>query len=139
MPQNPSKTFSNARLIPFYPGVPHPQQAVRLKPSTVFEQGRLVGEIGTTGVFSPYDADNEDGTEIPKGIVDRPCATDAQGEITYGAAATGGPSGETHLTVPAYFGGAFKTTDLVGLDENAATVLGGHLISGSIADGIYSF
>ena len=139
MPTSPSQTFTNDRLMNFYSDVPHQQQAVRLKPSTVFAKATILGEIGTTGVFAAYASGNADGTETPKCILDRACATDASGNITFGATATGGYNGETHPTAPAFFNGSFRTTELVGFDANAATKLGGHLVSGSIADGVYTF
>jgi hypothetical protein len=62
MPTSPSQTFTNDRLMNFYSDVPHPQQAVRLKPSTVFPKGCTLGEIGTTGVFAAYASGNADGS-----------------------------------------------------------------------------
>jgi hypothetical protein len=62
-------------------------------------------------------------------------ATDASGNITFGAAATGGFWGETELSAAAWFTGDFATNDLVGLDANA--IAGGlKLVSGTISSGI---
>jgi hypothetical protein len=93
----------------------------------------------STGMFKAYLSGSTDGSQIPKAILEYDCATDANGNITYGGASGGGPFGETFPTVPAYFGGAFKTSQLTGFDANANTVLGGHLISGTNADGVYVF
>lgn len=140
MPTTPIQRFTNDRLLPMYVGPDHPETNVALAPSIVYLKGTILGEItATPGTFAAYASGNVNGSETPKSILDRACATDAAGNITYGATPTGGVNGETHLTVPAFFGGAFKTSELVGLDANAATKLGGHLVNGTLADGIYSF
>lgn len=140
MASSPTYTYSEDQLIPMYPNIPHPVQPVKLAASTVFPKGCVIGEVtATPGTFKPYASGNADGSETPKCILQYPCATDASGNITFGGAATGGEHGETFKSAPAFMGGAFKTSELSGFDANAADKLGGHLVSGTVANGVYSF
>lgn len=87
------------------------------------------------GTFAAYAAGNTDGSQNPTCILKFPCATDASGQITYGTVAGGGEWGQSSISTPAYFGGYFRTQELVGLDANAVTKLG-KLSSGTIASGV---
>ena len=140
MATTPVNTFSAAVLVPMYATPPHAIQPDKLATSDVLAKGTVVGEAtATPGTFKAYASGNVDGSETPKGFLQYDCATDASGNITFGTAATGGEFGETHKTAPVYFAGVFKTSELVGFDANAATKLGGHLVSGTVADGVYAF
>lgn len=140
MPTTPVNTFSAAVLVPMYPTPPSACQPVKLGNSLTLAKGTVLGEVtATPGTFKAYASGNVDGSETPKCILQYDSATDASGNITFGTTAVGGEFGETHKVAPAYYGGAFKTSELVGFDANAATKLGGHLVSGTVADGVYAF
>jgi hypothetical protein len=142
MPTAATTTYSGNRLVPVYNAEDALRQPVKLPASVVYAKGTVLGELtATPGTFKAYTSGASDGSQIPKSILEYACATDASGNITLGGAATGGQFGETRLVVPAYFTGAFKTAELVqtgagAIDANAVTVLGAHLVSGTLADGV---
>lgn len=78
------------------------------------------GAAGTPGTYKAFDNDNTDGSEKPKCILMYDCQTDASGNITLSATAAqdGGLLGEEYLSVPAYFSGIFKVSDLVGYNKS---------------------
>lgn len=88
------------------------------------------------GVYKAYATGNTDGSQVPKGILEYDCACDASGNITLGTVAQGGQWGQTQKAVPMFIKGTFYTTELIGLDANAVTVLG-HLNEGSLANGVF--
>lgn len=97
------------------------------------------GSAGTPGVYYPYLSTNTDGTQFPKCFLEYPCATDASGNISIGGAVGVESFGITELVAPAWFTGAFKTSELTGFDDNAKSLMGGHLIQGDVHNGIYAF
>jgi hypothetical protein len=140
MPTAATNTYSGAVLLPMYDEPESALIPVKLAASTVFAKGTVLGEVtATPGLYKAYASGSSDGSEVPKGILQYDCATDASSNVTFGGAATGGPFGETAKVAPMYYTGAFKTSELTGFDANAATKLGGHLINGSVADGVYAF
>lgn len=147
MPVN-TKRYTNKRLRPGT-NAPAPTMAVRLKPSTVFPEGCILAEIFAagqgTGVFAPVSKANGSVEYYAKAINPEKCATDAQGRITLGAetvaAAVGGETGETSLTMQVYYRGEFRTKDLPqgnGAGQlNAAVVADlGRMLRGPLADGL---
>lgn len=119
--------------------------AVRLKPSTTFAEGALVGEItATPGIYGPYVDANVDGTGVARGILKYACITDADGNITLGTVATGLEQGQTKTETEMYFAGTFNTQDLPqagagSIDAAAIVDLKGILIKGTTADGWLHF
>lgn len=112
---------------------------VNLLENTVYPPGCLLEQTATPGKFQPY------ATGVPTLLLKRACATDANGLITEGAAATGMEQGQTYLTTDAYFAGLFRTQDLpqsgVGaLDANALSSSSGkaigRIVSGTPASGL---
>ena len=89
------------------------------------------GSSGTRGEFDTYDPDATNGLEIPKAICKYDLTTNASKVVTINE--------KTQLAAPVYTSGYFSTKDLRWLDANAITKMGGRLISGSIADGVFSF
>jgi hypothetical protein len=85
--------------------------------------------------YAPYADANSDGTQTARCILPYACATDPQGNVTYGAQAGGGFWGESYPCTTAYFAGYFDTSKLVGLDANGVADLG-KLIAGTVAAGI---
>ena len=141
MPTTATRTFDCARIVPLEESL---VLDVRLKPSTTYQKGSLIGEIsGSRGLFADYASGNVDGTETPKAILPYACATDSAGLITFGDVSTGGEVQEKHQVAPAIFLGVVKTADLpqtgVGaIDATAITNAGWKLLQGDAADGILS-
>jgi len=108
---------------------------INIGPSLTLARGTVMGETtATPGLFKPYASGNVDGTQIPKGVLQYACTTDASSNITIA-----NEFGVTQKAAPLYVSGIFKTTDLTGLDANAVAVLQGRYITGVLADGILAF
>lgn len=118
------------------------QLAVRLKASTVYPKGCVLGEVAASpGTFAPYDDTAVDGTAVARMLLTRACETDASGLISYSTTqSTGEEWGQKHYTAQAYHRGTFKTIDLpqsgTGALDAAAIADFGRLISGTLADGL---
>lgn len=127
-------TFSNDRLVPQQAPELALSQAVKLKASTTYVKGEVLGQIGSTQVYGPYDATHVDGTENAVGVLEYACSTDAGSLITV--------LGEWLITrkeAQMFVHGVFKTTDLSGLDAGALDDLQGKIIAGSVANGLVVF
>lgn len=140
MPTSAQTRYSAAnRLEPMYllGGKAPDEQSVSLAASTTYAKGTVLGELtATPGTYKPYASVNTDGSQVPKCILKYACVTDGSGNITLTGTAE---FGQTSKSAPAYFDGAFKTAELTGLDANAVTVLGGHLVSGTVSSGVLVF
>lgn len=88
----------------------------------------------TAGTYKAYANGNSDGSQDARCILPYAVITDAAGYISFSDAATGGDFGEKTFNIPAYFGGCFKQSDLVGLDANGLADLNGSVLSGAIAN-----
>jgi hypothetical protein len=119
-----------------------------LQDSTTGGSGTTVASTTTgvvpSGTFKAYSATATDGSQVPKCIAQCDMVTDSANppNITLGGQAGGGEFGQTQLTAPVYTSGYFFTSDLVGLDTNAISLLGGHLVRGSAGsgeNGIFAF
>jgi hypothetical protein len=97
------------------------------------------GAAGTPGYFKAYSNTATDGTGIARCLIAYDAISDASGNIAFGSGITVGDQSQTSLTVPVYLSGCFATADLTGLTTGAITNLGGHLVSGTLADGILVF
>ena len=114
--------------------------SIKLKASTTFAKGTVLGEItASPGTYAAYATGNVDGTETAKCVLPRQVTTDAAGLIYEGAQASNEEIGYAQLTTPAWFGGVFKTQDLVGLDAAGVTDLGGKVIFGDLTTGYVRF
>lgn len=89
------------------------------------------------GVYKAYASGNTDGSQVPKGILEFPCATDSSGNITLGTSAIGGPFGQTQKAAPMFIKGAFLCTELIGLDQNCVDAGLGRLVEGNFTTGIF--
>jgi hypothetical protein len=88
------------------------------------------------GLFVPYDDDGtDDGRRVAKGICQYSFRTDNLGRVVYAGANTPPQGGAYETTAPVYFKGAFKTSELTGLDDNGAADLG-RIIKGTVTDGV---
>jgi hypothetical protein len=118
------------------------QQAVKLKASTTFVKGAILGEItATPGVYNTYDPNAVDGTQLPKCILAYGVVTDAAGLPTL----IGGVYPLPDNNVPAYTRGDFNVADIDTAMGDAGALLTAaiaaanwHLSAGSVAAGILS-
>jgi hypothetical protein len=94
------------------------------------------GAAGTPGTFRAYDPAGTDGRQIPKGVLEFDCATDASGNITFGTGTAGNWVGAFVQSAPAFFRGCFATGELTGLDEVALANAGWRLVSGTVGNGV---
>jgi hypothetical protein len=78
---------------------------------------------------------NTDGRHVARAIAQYSFRTDYMGRVVYAGANQSPQHGAYETTAPAYFAGAFKTSELTGLDANAVNDLG-KLIKGSVSDGV---
>lgn len=86
----------------------------------------------TTGSAFVYD----DGRQVPRCVLEVGCFTDAEGGIFLGTPLVSYESQFPVNTVPAWFSGAFRTTDVPNLDARAIGLLG-RLLTGSLSDGLF--
>ena len=134
-------TFGNQKLEPYYAGVPHVLESVKLPASVTYSRGTLLGELtATPGTFSAYAAANSDGSQIPKAILAYDVTTDANGNASIAGLAPFGLQAATP-SVPAYFNAVFRAEDLKqtgagAIDANAVTGPYMKVISGTIAAGV---
>jgi hypothetical protein len=138
MPTTPQTTWSAAnRLDPIFDDDDVDILNVKLAASTTFAKGTVLGEVtATPGTYRAYASGNVDGSQTPKGILRYGCTTDASGNITLI-----GEQGATQQHAPMIMGaGAYwKTSELVGMDANAVTLLKAALVSGDLTSGILRF
>ena len=138
MPTAATTTYTETGLMPVYNPVGARQHNVALSDGT-YAAGTVLGELtATPGTFAAYADAAVDGTGVAKGFLQYAVVV-ASGIITMGTAAGGGPWGETRKHTPVYFSGAFRTVDLTGFDAAALADLNGHLVNGTVADGIVEF
>lgn len=73
-----------------------------------------------------------DGGQVPIGILEYDCVTDASGNITMG-----GDFSRTYRSAPVYVGGGaqWNTADITGLDAGGLALLGGFLTEGNLTLG----
>jgi hypothetical protein len=113
--------------------------AVKLKPSTTFARGTILGEItASPGVYGAYDHTANDGRQVAKCILAYDVTTDVNGN----------PTGITFpyppwpdLSVPAYSSGYFSCADMANVAELAfALAQAGfaRLIQGTATAGIFA-
>jgi hypothetical protein len=86
--------------------------------STLDTYSAYTSQTGTAAALAKYDV-----------------ATDANGMVTYGSVANGGPWGETYLAAPVYTSGEFYTSDLTGVTSGFVTLANGRFTSGNITAG----
>jgi hypothetical protein len=88
----------------------------------------------TAQTMKAYASGSSDGSQVPTGILEHACTTDAQGFVI-----TSSATGQGKPFASMYVKGTFATADLTGLDANAVTKLGGHLIYGTVTAGAFAF
>lgn len=76
------------------------------------------GAAGTTNLYTKCSPNAVDGSQVISAILETDCATDANGNVTYGRQTGGGAIwGDTNLTAPVYKIGIFNVRDLLNLDS----------------------
>lgn len=126
-------TFTQAGIVPLWPDS-YRRIDIRLSPDATIAKGTILGEIGSSGVYVPYDEGNTDGSEVPKVVLEFDCLTDSRGFVWYDQAY--GTNYEPFEKAQSFFKGVFKVGDLIGLDDNAAKKLG-RFIHGDLSDGVF--
>ncbi len=118
------------------------EQAVKLKASTTFTKGEILGELtATPGTYDKYNSGGADGTEQPKCILAYSVVTDANGLPTL----LGGVYPLPDNNVPAFTRGDFDCATIDTAMGDAGTLLSAaiaaanwHLSAGTVAAGIVS-
>lgn len=135
MPTSAANTFdiAGSRVEPFYKEPEAPMQHVKLANGT-YAAGTVLGPVtATPGQFKAYATGNSDGSEVATCIL-RDAVVVASGVIT---------GRDEHLgvltSVPVYYSGVFKTSELTGLDAAAVVDMGGQIISGDTSSGLLKF
>lgn len=126
-----NNTYSNQAVIPVWNAddASASMLSVSFAPSVTLAKGTVVGKITATGKYTAYASANTDGSQTPVGILRRAVTTDASSNIT-----NFDEWGDTALTSAIYRQGTFLIADLVGLDDNAVTKLGGNLDGNLVAN-----
>lgn len=136
MPTTAIATFGVGILVPLKNPDEASTESIRLKPSTSFPAGTIVGEItATPGFYGPYATGNADGTQNPTHIIQYTCITDASSNVTFGT----GPAGtsewsQTSPSAPAFRNGYFNCADLVAPDTGWLAKMG-RLVQGTATAG----
>lgn len=122
MPASAFRTFSGQMLMPVKNPRGGQTEVIRLKPSTTFPFGTIVGPItATPGFYGPYASGNVDGTQNATHILMYACTTDASSNVTKGDGTAGNEWGATELGAPAYRAGYFANEDIDNLDAGLFT------------------
>lgn len=135
MPTTAANTYdvAGSRVEPFYKEPEAPMQHVKLANAT-YPAGTVLGPVtATPGQFKAYATGNSDGSEVATCIL-------RDAVVVSGGVITGRDEHAGVLTsVPVYYGGVFKTSELTGLDAAGVVDMGGQIISGTVADGLLKF
>lgn len=138
MPTSATYTYSGGRVDPAMNAgdAMASMLRVKLKASITYAAGTVLGEVtATPGTYGPYASANVDGTQNASVILTRAVTTDASGNIT-----NANEWGAVESDVSVYTLGQFRIQDLVGLDANAVTKMGGRITEGAIGgNGIFTF
>lgn len=124
MPVAAHSFYTVAGLVPII----DPEHArtinVALLASTNYVKGTVLGLITATGKYRNYLTGAGDGSQIAQVILQYDCVTDAGGLSTIQS----DPNAIAYKTVPVYWRGTFKVSDLVGLDAAGVVDMGGRLL-----------
>lgn len=142
MPTSALYSFTQDVLVPVRNPHLAAEQAVKLKASTAFTKGTILGEIAATpGVYNTFDPNAADGTQQPKCILSYSVTTDSNGLPTL----LGGVYPLPDNNVPAYTRGDFDCAtidtamgDTGALLTAAIAAANWHLSAGTATAGIVS-
>ena len=106
-------TYSSTELKGSGPTQQFLRRPVTVKAGANLTAGQVLGKETNSGKYKAYDSENEDGTEIPRGILaeDAPAASE-----------------DVHTYI--YLRGNFKTVHLTGMDATALSALGAFQFEG---------
>jgi hypothetical protein len=137
VPLTVSIPFDAATLQALYP-VSAVRHRVRLAANQSLRRGTVLAElVSAPGAYRAYVPGGAGGLDVPKVILESDCATDALGKVNLGTLVVGAsPMAVTYDDAWVFVGGDFRCEDLVGLDEDAARVLG-RLIEGTLEQGVF--
>lgn len=114
----PLYAFNSDEVRSLVPGREY-KLGIRLAASAVYPRGQALRLVTNSTTNTYQMVATGDSAEC---ILPFPCATDSSGNITLGAAATGGfPGGNTQAEVQAFFGGVFQSSDIVTTGTNGLT------------------
>lgn len=134
MASGPVASFGNAMLTPYERAGEAVTEVVSLATGT-YAAGQVIGELtATPGTFAAYASGNSDGSQVAKMVLAYAYIANADGTVNIGNQAAG-EWGQVERGAIAYRSGAFKTTDLVGLDATAVAALG-KIVRGTVASGV---
>lgn len=140
MPLTATSTFepSANRLDPVF--APDLSRVLNIAPNpsttstltVTYSKGTLLAEFSASslaGTYAAYSSTATNGLNIPKGLLMYTVSVDSLGNV-----ALAGEFGQTQRGAPMWMpGGAiWRIQDLVGLDANAVTVLGGAIVEGNL-------
>ncbi len=144
MPTLPTSTFepSAGRIDPVF--APDLSRVLNIAPSPsttstatlTYTKGTIMAEFSATslaGTYAAYASTNStNGLNIPKGLLQYTVTVDSLGNV-----ALAGEFGQTQRGCPMWMSGGavWRIADLIGLDANAVTVMGGVIVEGSLAAG----
>lgn len=142
MPTSALYSFTQDVLVPVRNPHLAAEQAVKLKASTTYAKGTILGELSATpGTYDTFVPGAADGTEIPKCILAYAVTTDANGLPTL----LGGVFPLPDNNVPAYTRGDFDCATIDTAMGDAGTLLAAaiaaanwHLSAGTTTAGIVS-
>lgn len=129
MPTVLQSYWSQTRFTPLFRPGGVQGMSVKLPASVNYYAGTILGEVtATPGTYKAYASGSVDGSQNPALVLEYSCTTDASGNISMG-----GDFGQVFQSTPAYVptGLTCRTQDLIGLDANAVTKLGGTIIEGT--------
>jgi hypothetical protein len=120
-------TFSGDKLQPAMNPDLARTVSVKIVPSKTLAKGTVLGRVAASNLWDAYVDTTT--TDPARAILAYDVVTDAGGLHYYGGQASS-EQGQGEPSVPAYINGDFFDADLVGLDANGLTNLGGRIIFG---------
>lgn len=94
--------------------------AVEMAPNLTWAKGQVLGQITASKKYSTYATGNSNGTEKAEVIAMFAGKTDADGNVFLGTdPAMTGFEANSFPTLQVYYGGQFRSSELVGLDAGA--------------------
>jgi len=127
-------TYVRNELLPCQDPMHARENSGQFKPNLNLLPGTVVALDSSVNLMAAYVAAGTNGLNVPLGFLRYGVATDANGNII-----NFDEWGVLEDDAPYYYQGKFYTTELVGFDANAMTVLGAHLIAGTLAAGVIAF
>src|SRR4051812_38143657 len=112
-------SFRTAKLEPLHKPETALEMSISLAPSLTLAKGTVLGQVTAPGKFGVYADAGAGGLDTARCILAYDCITDASSNIPLGDTAGAAANGFTQTSVPAYFSGIFKTTELTGLTAAA--------------------